>query len=238
MWLMLSMMALTGAALAQDAPDEARVLHEQGLKYYQQGNYSMAIQLWERTYELTPLPPILHNVAKAREESGDPRAALETWRRYVEVAPAEERPAAQARIAALEVVVETLAQTAEPAPEPAPAAATLPPPLPEPRREPRSYRGLAVGLLGVGATGAVASGGWLAAQAQRRASEAALGGCVVYGESTLCDESTRDQLGQGRLQLALGAALVGGGLALGGGGVLIALRPGQDGADIALSGEW
>jgi tetratricopeptide (TPR) repeat protein len=238
MWLMLSTMLLCVPSRAQDVPDEARVLYEQGLKYYQQGNYSMAIQLWEKTYTLTPLAPILHNIAKAQEEAGDPRAALDTWRRYVEVAPEEERPAARARITALQVVVETLAETAPPPPQPEPASAELPPPLSEPPREPRSYRGLAVGLMGAGAVGTVVSGGWLATQAQRRAGEAAVDGCVVYGESTLCDSAAQAQLGKGRLGIALGAALVGGGIALGSGSVLVAVRPGHDGADLTLGGEF
>ena len=196
----------------------------------------------------------LHNIAKAQEESGDPKAALATWRRYLDVAPSSERATANARIAALEIVVAALEQ-ADPegaTPKVDDGAAVVEsgetreavsPPLPDPKppkpeRGPRSYRGLAVALMGVGATSAVVGGSVLAGQARAGASDAATSGCVVYGGSTLCEGDAASSLSAGRLQFVLGSAIIGSGVALGAGSVVVAVRPGGGGADLALTARW
>lgn len=251
--LLCAALALPGISRAQGVPDEARILYDQGLKLYDQGNYTAAIQLWEKTYALTPLPAILHNIAKAQEENGDPKSALATWRRYLDVAPSSERATANARIAALEIVVAALDQAAPSegakvddgaaVVESGETREAISPPLPDPKppkpeRGPRSYRGLAVALMGVGATSAVVGGSVLAGQARAGASDAATSGCVVYGGSTLCEGDAASSLSAGRLQFVLGSAIIGSGVALGAGSVVVAVRPGSGGADLALTARW
>ena len=236
MWLLAAV--LGGPASAQTAPvDEARALYDQGLRYYQEKDYDTAIRLWERSYAVSPLPAILHNIAKAEEEANLPREALVTWREYFAVAPPEGRAGAEERIRALEVVVAALDAVAEE--EPAPAPAFVPAPLPvEPERQRRGARGLWAGLMAAGATGGVVGGTLLAAEARSSAGALAEGGCVGLGDRTLCDDPTASALSGERLQFVLGAALIGGGVALGGGSVWVAVRPSASDVSIAWTGRW
>lgn len=240
MWLLAAV--LGGPASAQTAPvDEARALYDQGLRYYQEKDYDTAIRLWERSYAVSPLPAILHNIAKAEEEANLPREALVTWREYFAVAPPEGRAAAEERIRALEVVVAALAsveqEEREAAQTPVPAPATMPLPV-EPERQRRSARGLWAGLMAAGATGGVVGGSLLAVQARASAGGLAEDGCVGLGDTTLCDDPTASALRGERLQFVLGAALIGGGVALGGGSVWVAVRPSASDVSIAWTGRW
>lgn len=233
-WLLAAL--LTGAGFAQDpaSTEEARVLYDQGLRYYQDKDYDTAIRLWEKSYAVSPLPAILHNIAKAQEEANLPREALDTWRKYFAAAPPEGRAAAEERIQALTVVVAALGPEEAPRPEPVPD----PVPPPEPERERRSHRGLWAGLLAAGATGGIVGGSVFAVQARSSGQELAAGGCVTLGTSTLCDDPTATALRADQLRFVLGAALIGGGVALGGGTVWVAVHPSDRDVSVALGGRW
>ncbi|MEQ1571914.1 MAG: hypothetical protein ABMA64_40175, partial [Myxococcota bacterium] len=98
------------------AETEARALYDQGVRYYEQREFDLAVRLWQKAYALTPLPAIAYNIAKATEDGNHPVEALAAWKAYFEVAPADARPATEARIAALTAVVEALEPVSEPAP--------------------------------------------------------------------------------------------------------------------------
>ncbi|MEQ1501627.1 MAG: tetratricopeptide repeat protein [Myxococcota bacterium] len=221
MWLLL---ATIGVGFAQTpGEEESKALYEQGLRSYQQGDYVTAIRLWYEAYERAPVPAILHNIAKAHESANQPDEALAAWRAYREVAPPAEQATADARIAALQLVLAL--PPAPEAPRPAPSAVSAAPaPAPVPIERPhRSHRGLAVGLLATGATGLAATGAVIAATAVSNAGDAALDGCVRTSTGTLCDTPAAASLSQGRLWFGLGASLIGGGVALGAGTVVVAI---------------
>lgn len=227
-----------GAADPSAAPSEdAEAIYNQGLERYSAGDRAGAIELWQRSYEMSRLPAILYNIASAQEESGLRAEALETWKAFLLVAPESDREATQQKIADLSLVLGVPL-----APEPAPVVATpTPEPQPvepvesvEPIKEPRqgSARGIGVGLLGVGGLGATVSGAWLSVQANNQAAALATSDCVSLQGVPLCTDAGTSGLRQERLQYTLGASLVGGGLLLGGSAVLLAIS--GDGPDTTV----
>ncbi|MCB9686147.1 MAG: tetratricopeptide repeat protein [Alphaproteobacteria bacterium] len=262
MLTVMLMLAAAPRAHAADAPTEtevaeARALYEQGVHYYERGEYETAIKLWRRSYDLTGHTEILHNIAKAWEEGGQPRSALKAWQEYLAVAPSEdERAFAETRIQELKLVVATLGEPAPapapapvavaPAPAPLPAPAPAPEPVPEEPRQKRSYRGLAVAGLAVGGAGAVTGGTVLSAVARGDATDTAQLGCVSLDGTSLCDADTASALRGDRLMFGVGLGVVGVGAALGTGAVVLAVSPkGERTVSVAMApngvsigGQW
>lgn len=235
MWLHLWLAAFAAEPTPGPSTDEAKALYVQGVSYYERGDYSTAIRLWRKSYEITGEPAILFNIAKAHEEDGNPRAALAAWREYQPLASPDDQRLAATRIRELELVVSALG---EPEPAPAPSASPPPPapaPAPAPASEPtpavserKSYRGLAVAGLALGGAGAVTAGTWLSVSARSAAGDTALAGCVTLDGAALCDGPSAASLRADRTLFGVGLGIVGGGALFGVGSVALALAPRQD----------
>ncbi len=96
--------ALCAPAAAQTAEERelASALFRESAEAYQAGNFELSATLLRRAYELDPVPVLQYNLARALEGMGDTEGAIETYERYLELAPdAEDRPAVEERLAAL-----------------------------------------------------------------------------------------------------------------------------------------
>ncbi|MEJ7732675.1 MAG: tetratricopeptide repeat protein [Polyangiaceae bacterium] len=96
-------------ALAQEASPEARAqdLFARSVRLYGERRFPEAVALLEQAYALDPKPVLLYNIARAHQESGDARRAIDAFRRYLTADPeASDHDAVTARIAALEREVE------------------------------------------------------------------------------------------------------------------------------------
>lgn len=94
-------------ALAQAEPQpaaaQARELSRKGLELYKQGKLHEAIDKFEAAYALKPHPGLHFNIAKCREELGEPGKALREYREYLREAPdATDSAAVQASVNALQ----------------------------------------------------------------------------------------------------------------------------------------
>ena len=101
--------ALASAALyapdgaAQPAPELAAQAHfDRGLRLADRGQWSDAIEAFERARALAPLPAVLFNLAEARRRANRTRAALDAYIEYLARASA----ASQFRAVAMQRVVE------------------------------------------------------------------------------------------------------------------------------------
>jgi len=112
---------------------EARRLYQEGLEHYRRGEYDATIAKLEASYERTPSPGLLYDLAQAHRLKGDCRRALDHYRRYIETGPTGIlRERSLARIAEMESCL-----TLEPATALAPAE---PPSIAMPRAfEPTSH---------------------------------------------------------------------------------------------------
>jgi hypothetical protein len=73
-----------GAAPAEALPSEqARDLFRQGRARYDVGDYPAAVQLFERAYQLAPVPDLLFGIAQAHRLHGDCRRALAVYRTFL-----------------------------------------------------------------------------------------------------------------------------------------------------------
>jgi tetratricopeptide (TPR) repeat protein len=205
-------------AWAQSSDDELGRRHfESGVAYLQESDYENALKAFEKAYALSKRPAILLNIATVHERKGDSKAAIESLKRYLEVAPdSAEAQSVKNRIANLEKRVEAAPPpVAAPAPTPAPAATTPPAPAPAPvptspppspaadppNRIP-AYIALSIG--GLSAAGAVLTG--ILAQSEYN-----------NAESECKPNCTDDELSTGRTMavtstILTGAAVVGVGI--------------------------
>ncbi len=109
--------ALVGAAAAvawgQPAPevsrharDRARLLFERGVAAASAGEFTAAIESFRASYDLNPRPVVLVNIGSCLRQLGDPRGAVEAFRRYLdeagEGASAERREQVEAQIREIE----------------------------------------------------------------------------------------------------------------------------------------
>jgi hypothetical protein len=69
------------------AMDEARRRYAQGSEYYRRGRYAEAVAEFSEAYSLWPNPVILYALGQAYEGQSDANRAIETYQRFLEVAP-------------------------------------------------------------------------------------------------------------------------------------------------------
>lgn len=81
---------------------EAKRLLDEGSEYYAQGNYEKAIELWEKSYDLSKEPLIFDNIAHAYERFGNPKKAYEYLSKWRETSPESEHETLDARLKNLE----------------------------------------------------------------------------------------------------------------------------------------
>src|SRR5690242_1678652 len=74
-------------AAAQTPSDEARRLSDEGLAHFKQGEYDAAIDSFRASYQLSPLPVLLFNLAQAFRRKGDCTQALALYQRYLNEEP-------------------------------------------------------------------------------------------------------------------------------------------------------
>jgi hypothetical protein len=134
------------AETCPDVPDEEVALRRSMAKEWfakaeeaeAAGDKQSAIRRYTCSLALAPHPSTAYNLGTVAEKSGDLSAALDGFRSYLKLAPeATDRPAIEARIAALEARMAELRKdiapkTASPVTPPAPPPAVVPPPSPPP----------------------------------------------------------------------------------------------------------
>ena len=105
---------------------EARRLYEIGLRAFNVGEYDLAIDSWKASYQQSPAPGLLYNLAQAHRLRGDCAEARLLYKRYLASGPTgRQRERAEARV----VELESCAQR-PPAPPAVPAAVAPGPPVP------------------------------------------------------------------------------------------------------------
>jgi tetratricopeptide (TPR) repeat protein len=105
MIIALGPLMLVGGASAQTGREDelARSLFMAGQAYYEQGEYELAQQQFERAYQLSPRPQLLMNVATSAERAGNLETAVEYMKRYIEELPNEaDRPILERRLEAMQ----------------------------------------------------------------------------------------------------------------------------------------
>jgi tetratricopeptide (TPR) repeat protein len=84
--VLVVLIALSGFAFA-DKRGEARAHFAKGKALQEQRKYDEAIVEYQAAYALTPLPPLLFNIAQAHRLSGNKAAALEYYDKYLTADP-------------------------------------------------------------------------------------------------------------------------------------------------------
>jgi tetratricopeptide (TPR) repeat protein len=163
--LAAAMMLVAGAALAQ--PSDAERLYNQGQQAYDAKNYGAALEAWQRSYELSKLPALVFNIAQAQRLHGDCRAAVDSYRKFVELDPTSSERAD----------AETWLKELQPCPVAKPPPKVITPPVGghPPKTEPPGHPGQTkrvVGLTMIATGVAVAATGlWFGNKASSLADE-------------------------------------------------------------------
>ena len=91
----------TGTAQSQQEVAEARAAFERGESLFSEQNYALALEAFERSYDLLEGHPrqhlVLFNVARCQEELGRLADAVETFERYLRQGGADEDNAEETR---------------------------------------------------------------------------------------------------------------------------------------------
>jgi tetratricopeptide (TPR) repeat protein len=129
-------------------------LVESGGKLFRDGKWAEARAKWEQAYELRPKPTLMFNIASTYRRAGDSAEAIEHYKKYLEIAPADApyRSLAEDAVINLQRVIDAEKRAAEAEKR----ATTQPaPPPPAPRASASRGTGLirwtGAGLAGVGA---------------------------------------------------------------------------------------
>jgi tetratricopeptide (TPR) repeat protein len=104
----------TAAGSDQPANDNAalaRALSDAGLAHFKKGDYNSALEAFVRSYELSPEPALLFNMAQSLRKKGDCRQALDHYRRF---AAADPTAATGAKVAAHIKDMETCSRLSTP----------------------------------------------------------------------------------------------------------------------------
>jgi len=89
-------------AQAQDA-EKARLLFQQGSKYYDLGQFDKAIEAWQQGYDQKPDPGFLYNIAQAHRQKQDAAKAIFFYKGYLRNSPkAHNRVEVEKKIAELQ----------------------------------------------------------------------------------------------------------------------------------------
>jgi tetratricopeptide (TPR) repeat protein len=189
-------------AHAQSATDEqARQLYAEGDRHYNEGRYELAVQAFQRAYQLSGRPLLLFNLANAYERLGRYADALESLRGYAPSAPPNEAAQVQARIASLEQRAAEFGQSPGEGGSSADESLLVP------------------GIVLTAAGGALGIGGIVMAVLALDAHAAAQAACAEVGGQTFCEAGARDAVDNE----ALYALLADLGMSIGGAAVLAGL---------------
>lgn len=212
-------LAATGAAHAQPAAGgkaEAEKRFQQAEARYKRGEYLAAAADYQAAYDLSGLPGLLYNVAQSYRLGGEKAKAVDSYRLFLERAPAHQLAAvARGHLEALERELAAEKPPAEPPPterpEPQPGADLVSSAAPAPERG-RGLRvaGLASAGVGLIALGAALHYGIVAKKASDAISENDEG-----WSRSLLDRYDEGESAETRMFVLSGvgaAALVGGGV--------------------------
>lgn len=205
-----------GSAAAQEAvaadssSEDARRMFEEGMQAYEEGDFELALERFERSNEIVNSSELLFNIARTAEQIGRHQQALDSYLLYLELEPeAENTRWVERRIAFLET---QLAETAPDTPEPEGQTAPLPDPTEdaEPRRElessdPAPAIALAIAGGALAVTGAVLLSVGLVERAEVEGLEVA----TPWPEIRDRAERAPVFMGVGGALLGVGAAAVG-----------------------------
>lgn len=99
--ILFIIIAFTFSALAQSS-ELAKGHFEAAKSYYNQGKYDKALEEFEESYRLMPLPEIIYNIAQCYERLGQIDRALEKYKKYIDEKPdAQDIQAVKEKIAGL-----------------------------------------------------------------------------------------------------------------------------------------
>lgn len=160
------------------ADEEGRGFFIAGRAAYLAGRYAEALERFQRSYEMSGRHVLLYNIGSAAERAGQPKRALEAYRRFLDNQPESElRPEVESRIAVLEAQAVDVPVEATPrAPEAVSAAPETPAPIEAAATPPAESRPWLVPSISLAASGAVLVTGVvlvvLGYQAEQRVSEA------------------------------------------------------------------
>lgn len=100
-------------------------------QFYEQNNFSAALDEYRAAYILQPYPLILYNIARIHHRQTNLSEAQVYYRRYLDTGHAQRAERARQLIAEIDAQLrnEQLAQESLPEPEPAPLLVQAPPPL-------------------------------------------------------------------------------------------------------------
>lgn len=89
---------------------EARRRYQQGAEFYRRGRYAEAVAEFTEAFSRWPNPTILYSLGQAYEGLSDVNRAIETYRRYLDLAPAADarRAEVEAKIIELERLLATV----------------------------------------------------------------------------------------------------------------------------------
>lgn len=125
---------------------------------FDQGRFREALGEYQRAYDLAPVPELLFNIARCREQLGETAAAIAGYEQYLAAKPnAEDRADVESHLEQLRAGLPSPAPATAPPPTTAPPPLTVAPPAVAPpvaspvTQERPSRRGLWIGL-GVGAS--------------------------------------------------------------------------------------
>jgi tetratricopeptide (TPR) repeat protein len=229
-WLVMGVLAMRTAHAASPAGDEvdpeARRWTEEGLRQFNAGHFTAAIDAFQAAYRRTPAPALLYNLAQAYRLQKNCPLALESYGRYLETNPAgklraltEER-ITEMRACVLERNPLPLSLSA-PAPAPAPGdgngitAGLAPAPSPAPAASPAPVaaqqrvrpRKLAAIGAGLAAGGLLAACGYFAWQSHQASNEVT----QVFRDGQSWNDAARgsEERGMADQRRALGLGVVG-----------------------------
>jgi len=87
----------------QGGDQRARRLTEEGLRQFANHRYDRAVEAFEASYDIVPLPGLLYDLAQAHRLKGDCKVAHSFYTRFLASAPPEKiRKRAEARLAEME----------------------------------------------------------------------------------------------------------------------------------------
>lgn len=155
--LLLTLSLASSLARAQESPstspppqakpaEDAKSLFQRGQALYALGRYAEAAPLFERAFEIKPVPALLFNAAQAHRFAGNRARALTLYESYLQLYnDPTRRPEVEALIAELKAAIAAQppapATASEPPTAPPTPATALTAPAPEPpRRRPGDSR--------------------------------------------------------------------------------------------------
>ncbi|MFO7566447.1 MAG: tetratricopeptide repeat protein [Enhygromyxa sp.] len=138
---------------------EAEKLSDQAIAEFSGKNYTGAVELFQKAYEIDPQPNYLFNIGRVYEEAGELEQAVEYYGKFVKQpgVDLDSREIALERLRVLRAIVEETKEKPQEGPKPEPEQVDpVPQPQPQPvdtdaQRKRRAMRLSGFGVLGVGA---------------------------------------------------------------------------------------